>query len=54
MTQSQRKKLQHDKTVKKGLATKTWGKAILAIPKHLLKLTIVVIIGSFLGMIYIL
>lgn len=52
MTASQRQQLQKEKTVKKGLQGKTFGTVILAIPKHLLKVTILIIAGAFLGMLW--
>ena len=43
-------KLQREKMVKKGFSGRLYGQILLSIPKHLLKITLLVVIGSFIGM----
>ena len=51
LTRLEKEKLAKQKCVKKEYSKALWGQILLAIPKHLLKLTILAVVGSFIGMI---
>lgn len=44
--------LQRNKLVKKDFSDRLYGQIFLSIPKHLLKISILIIIGSFIAMLY--
>ena len=52
VSKAEKKKLANDKLVK-SFDQSVYGQILYQIPRHLLKLTILVVVGSFLGMFYI-
>ena len=52
MSEEEKKRMQEQKKVKKGLKNQFWGQILLAIPKNLLKISILVVFGAFLSMLW--
>ena len=52
LTRQEMLDLRKQKQIKPELGDRMWAQILVAIPKHLLKVTIFVVIGSFASMLY--